>query len=48
MRIRIADFENDGSGIDLTNIHAVRFEFGEEFGSPRGRIGVDDVQLTLE
>jgi dienelactone hydrolase len=46
VRIRLADFENDGSGIDLKNIVAVRFDFGTGYGSARGRIGIDDVELT--
>ena len=46
IRIRIADFENDYSGIDLKNIVAIRFSFGAGFGSPVGRIGLDDVMLT--
>jgi hypothetical protein len=46
IRIRIADFENDGSGIDLRDVRAVRFEFGSDFGSERGRIGLDDILLT--
>ena len=46
MRVRLVDFENDHSGIDLTDIVAIRFEFGDDFGSPRGRIGIDDVLVT--
>lgn len=46
LRIRLCDFENDGSGIDLTDIEAVRFEFGAPAGSERGRVGIDDVELT--
>jgi dienelactone hydrolase len=44
-RLRIADFERDCSGIDLTDIVAVRFDFGASFGSPRGRVGLDDVEI---
>jgi hypothetical protein len=46
VRIRLCDFENDGSGIDLTNIVAVRFELGATHGSNRGRVVIDDVELT--
>jgi Cutinase len=46
VRIRLCDFENNGSGIDLSRIEAVRFEFGAPHGSDRGRIGLDDVELT--
>jgi len=46
VRIRLCDFENDNSGIDLADVVAVRFDFGGLYGSPRGRIGIDDVELT--
>ena len=43
--IRLGDFLRDGSGLDLTDIEQVRFEFGPGFGSPQGRIGLDDVEF---
>jgi hypothetical protein len=46
VRIRLADFQTNGSGIDLTDIAAVRFDFGAAFGSARGRIGLDDIAVT--
>ena len=46
VRIRLADFQTNGSGIDLSDIAAVRFDFGAAFGSPRGRIGLDDIAVT--
>jgi hypothetical protein len=48
IRIRIADFLRNGSGLDLTNVHAVRFEFGSSFGSDQGRVALDDVELVKE
>ena len=48
VRLRIVDFENDGSAIDLAHISALRFEFGSDFGSSKGRVGFDDVQLTKD
>ena len=47
VRIRLTDFLNNGSGIDLTDIVAIRFEFGAAYGSNRGRIGIDDIEVTL-
>ena len=47
VRIRLTDFLNNGSGIDLTDIVAVRFDFGAAYGSERGRIGVDDIEITI-
>ena len=46
IRLRLADFLTNGSGIDLVHIEAVRFEFGSDFGSERGRIGLDDIELV--
>jgi hypothetical protein len=44
-RINIQDFLRDGRTLDLSNIDAIRFEFGPTFGTARGRIGVDDLEL---
>jgi hypothetical protein len=45
IRIRISDFANNGSGINLGSVEAVRFDFGPSWGSAVGRIGVDELQL---
>jgi len=46
IRIRLTDFLANGSGLDLADIEAVRFEFGPSFGSSQGRIGLDEIELT--
>lgn len=46
IRIRLTDFLTNGSGLDLTDIVAVRFDCGPSFGSEEGRLGLDDVELT--
>ncbi len=46
IRLTLKDFLTNGSGIDLGHIEAVRFEFGSDFGSERGRIGLDDIELV--
>jgi|GEM_PF-766690 len=46
IRIRITDFLNNGSALDLNNIAAIRLNFGPSFGSAKGRIVVDDVMLS--
>lgn len=46
VRLRLVDFTNDGSGLDLSDITNVRLEFGSNFGSARGRVGIDDLQLS--
>jgi hypothetical protein len=45
IRIRLADFLTDGSHLDLRDIVAVRFDFGPHFGSAKGRLALDDVEL---
>ncbi len=44
-RLRIADFEADGSGIDLKNVVSMKVEVGSDFGSVRGRLGFDDFEI---
>lgn len=44
-RINIQDFLRDGRTLDLSNIDAIRFEFGPSFGTSRGRLGFDDLEL---
>jgi hypothetical protein len=46
IRIRLTDFLNNNSGLDLSNIVAVRLDVGPAHGSPEGRIVIDDVMLT--
>ena len=46
IRINVNDFCRDGVDIDLTDIEAVRFEFGPSHGTARGRLGFDDLELT--
>jgi hypothetical protein len=46
IRIRLTDFLANGSGLDLSDIGAVRFNFGPSWGSNEGRIVVDELMLT--
>ncbi len=48
VRIRLTDFLHHGSGLDLTEIVAIRFDVGPSFGSIQGRVGMDDIQLTKD
>jgi hypothetical protein len=45
-RLRLTDFLNNGSGLDLTDVVAVRFNFGPSWGSNEGRIVIDELMLT--
>ncbi len=46
IRIRLTDFLTNASGLDLTDIVAVRFDVGPSWGSNEGRIVVDELMLT--
>ncbi len=46
IRIRLSDFLNNGSGLDMTDIIAIRLNVGPAHGSPEGRIVIDDLMLT--
>ncbi len=46
VQMRLADFQVEGTGLRLDDIHFLRFEFGAGFGSLLGRIGIDDVLLV--
>jgi len=46
IRFRLTDFLNNGSGLDLASIVAVRLKVGPSFGDSRGRIVIDDLMLT--
>ena len=48
IRIRVADFANSGADLDLTEIVAVRFEFGPSHGSPQGRLALDEIGLSKD
>ncbi len=47
-RIRLSDFCTNGNGLDLTNIVAVRFDFGAAGTNARGRVAVDDLEFAKE
>ena len=48
IRIRLTDFTHNGSGLDLSDVAAVRFEFGPSFGAASGRIGMDEIAITRD
>ncbi len=45
IRIRLDDFRSEASGLDLSDIRAVRLEFGGTAGSASGHIGLDEVEF---
>ncbi|MEW6071408.1 MAG: hypothetical protein AB1726_02280 [Planctomycetota bacterium] len=47
VRIRLTDFLHDAI-LDLESIAAVDFEFGPSFGSVRGRLGLDEIELLRD
>ena len=48
LRLRLTDFLADGSTLNLGLIEAVRLEFGPSYGSPVGRLSLDDLVLSPE
>ena len=46
IRIRLTDFLNNGSNVDLANARKVVFRFGPAHGSAQGRLAFDDIELT--
>jgi hypothetical protein len=46
IRIRLTDFLNNNSGLDLSNVTAVRLDCGPSWGSSEGRIVVDELMLS--
>lgn len=48
IRIRLTDFLRDGADLDLTDIRAIRFEFGPSFGSAQGGVSFDNIELVKE
>jgi hypothetical protein len=48
IRIRLTDFLNNGSGLNLGSIVAVRLNVGPSWGSPKGRVIIDDLVLSKD
>jgi len=46
VRIRLTDFQNNGTGVDLSSVRKIRFRFGPAHGSAQGRIALDDIELV--
>lgn len=48
IRMRLTDFLHNGSGLDLSNIVAIRLDFGQPGTSVKGRVAFDDLRLTKD
>jgi hypothetical protein len=48
IRVRLADFQADGTGVDLSDVRTLSFHFGLVWGSRFGRLGLDDIEFTKE
>ncbi len=46
IRLRLMDFLAEGAGLDLSDVVAVRLNFGPSWGEPQGRLALDDLELT--
>ena len=47
VRVPLQDFVVGNSGIDLSDVTEVRFEFGADGDAPEGRLGLDDIEVEL-
>ena len=45
IRIRLASFQDGQPSLNLKQIKSIRFDFGGEYGSAYGRLGIDDLLL---
>ncbi|HEX6811614.1 MAG TPA: hypothetical protein VF384_08335, partial [Planctomycetota bacterium] len=48
IRIRVADFLNNGSLVDLNSVRKLIFRFGPSVGSTQGRLGFDEIELNTK
>lgn len=48
IRIRLQDFLNNGTQLNLTAIENLTFSFGNTDASPIGALGIDDIELVNE
>jgi pimeloyl-ACP methyl ester carboxylesterase len=48
IRLRLTDFLAQNSGVDLSNVAAIRFEFAQGSGSTIGRLGLDEIEFTVD
>jgi hypothetical protein len=48
IRIRLTDFCNNGSQVNLDNVKKLIFRFGPTYGSLQGRLGLDEIELTTK
>jgi len=48
IRIRLTDFLTNGSGLDLSDIIAIRFDFGPSHGAAVGRLGLDEIMISSD
>jgi hypothetical protein len=48
IRVRLADFQTDATGLDLSDVRTLTFRFGLAWGSRFGRIGLDDIEFNKE
>ncbi|MFI4916077.1 MAG: GC-type dockerin domain-anchored protein [Phycisphaerales bacterium JB060] len=48
IRVRLTDFLAQNTGLDLADIAAIRFEFAQGQGSTIGRLGLDEIEFTID
>jgi hypothetical protein len=48
VRVRLTDFLAQNTGLDLSDVAAVRFDFAQGQGSAIGRLGLDEIEFTID
>ncbi|UYV12534.1 MAG: hypothetical protein NCW75_14715 [Phycisphaera sp.] len=48
IRVRLSDFLAQNTGVDLTDVAAIRFDFAQGNGSTIGRLGLDEIEFTVD
>lgn len=46
IRVRLADFLNNGNAVDLRDVEKVIFRFGPSWGSAQARLALDEIELS--
>lgn len=46
VKINLNSFTHNNSNVDLTNISKLKFEFGPSYGSNKGALAIDDLEIT--
>ncbi|MEM7205477.1 MAG: hypothetical protein AAF628_34795 [Planctomycetota bacterium] len=46
IRLRLGDFQNNGTDVDLADVRQIAFRFGPSWGSAQARLGLDEIEFA--